>query len=197
MEKGIKSYFFELWLLTDHDLLTNWYRLRNTGQGLQRIQSCPKVSHKMHQILNQLKASLNQSWQGLSVIHLADNDVPNALVFIDKYNTIPKMIIPFVSVIKQIKRLSVQFDKQQDLSQDVQQEEITLQASKQPKRLIYNYIIQLYGSTEQCIQVILRDIFRLGFNSSGPSGGSCIDGKSTSFDHFKTTVLPKKVLYHF
>src|SRR5688572_21683250 len=76
---------FKLWSLADKDLLSedNIYRLRDTGQGLNRVQMCPAVSKVMHSILHcsQQKAGY---WVGSSVIHLGDKNVPNALMFIDK-----------------------------------------------------------------------------------------------------------------
>lgn len=74
---------FKLWGLAEQDLLspTTTYRLRDTGQGLQRVQPCPRTSRIMHSILNKAQQNIG-SWVGSSVIHLGDTAVPNALMFI-------------------------------------------------------------------------------------------------------------------
>jgi len=93
----------------------NTYRLTNTGQGLNRVQQAPAVSRAMHAILARcqrarprrrsrrvagragalLRATADAAcgvgaqqlgqWVGSAVIHLGDHNVPNALLFIDKY----------------------------------------------------------------------------------------------------------------
>jgi hypothetical protein len=65
---------FMLWNLAEQDLLDpdNFYRLRDTGQGLNRVQSAPKVSRLMHTILHRAQQRLGH-WIGSSVIHLGDH----------------------------------------------------------------------------------------------------------------------------
>ena len=98
---------FRLWYLADKDLLSSdvRYRLVNTGQGLNRVQPCPAVSRAMHTILHraQLRA---RHWVGSSVIHLGDHNVPNALMFIDKYNQVPRILNPLIRVLDNIERLT-------------------------------------------------------------------------------------------
>ena len=74
---------FHLWYLAESDLLSEniSYRLRDTGQGLNRVQGAPKTSRMMHVILNRAQRSIG-SWVGSSVIHMGDHNVPNALMFI-------------------------------------------------------------------------------------------------------------------
>jgi hypothetical protein len=74
---------FHLWSLAEQDLLSETipYRLRDTGQGLNRVQGAPKTSRMMHAILNRAQKSLG-GWVGSSVIHMGDHNVPNALIFI-------------------------------------------------------------------------------------------------------------------
>lgn len=74
---------FHLWSLAEQDLLSENvpYRLRDTGQGLNRVQAAPKTSRMMHVILNRAQQSIG-SWVGSSVIHMGDHNVPNALMFI-------------------------------------------------------------------------------------------------------------------
>lgn len=54
---------------------------------LRRVQNCPSISAEMHRILRTVQSECGP-WVGLSVVHLGDRDVPNALVFIDKYTQV-------------------------------------------------------------------------------------------------------------
>lgn len=74
---------FHLWHLAEQDLLSPdiTYRLRDTGQGLNRVQPAPKTSRMMHAILHRAQTNVG-NWVGSSVIHMGDHNVPNALMFI-------------------------------------------------------------------------------------------------------------------
>lgn len=61
--------------------------MSNGAQGLNRVQQAPQVSRAMHSILNRCQRQIG-SWVGSSVIHLGDHNVPNALMFIDKYTQV-------------------------------------------------------------------------------------------------------------
>jgi hypothetical protein len=84
---------FHLWSLAEQDLLSETisYRLRDTGQGLNRVQGAPKTSHMMHTILNRAQKSLG-GWVGSSVIHMGDHNVPNALMFIGTCPLLPSSL---------------------------------------------------------------------------------------------------------
>ena len=82
----IQKNMHRLWMLADEDLLSTscTYMLQNTGQGLNRVQRCPSVANLMQSLLSRVQKEAGEPWVGLSVVHLGDRDVPNALVFIDK-----------------------------------------------------------------------------------------------------------------
>lgn len=82
----VQENMHKLWVCADDDLLstTHGYSLWNTGQGLNRVQTCPRVAKVMHTLLGETRNEAGQAWVGLSVVHLGDRDVPNALIFIDK-----------------------------------------------------------------------------------------------------------------
>ena len=73
------------------------------------MQRCPRVWKGMSQILNQVHSSLVARglghWVGLSVVHLGDRDVPNALIFIDKYNQVSRILTPIVTCLRELDRL--------------------------------------------------------------------------------------------
>lgn len=161
-----------LWVCADSDLLstTSTYHLYNTGQGLNRVQSCPRVRRVMSNLLGQTQQEAGSSWVGLSVIHLGDRDVPNALIFIDKYTQIPRFLNPIVSFLQSLP----------ELYQDER---------------IRSYIDKQFGSPEQLKMVVLVDYFKHGFDGSGDDGGSCIDGRLTSSWNW-TSRIAKKSYYH-
>ncbi|CAL1700387.1 unnamed protein product [Somion occarium] len=134
------------------------YRLRDTGQGLNRVQAAPKTSRMMHVILNRAQRSIG-SWVGSSVIHMGDHNVPNALMFIDKYSQIYRILLPICNTISKIPELMT-------------------------KHALRSYIENEFGSAEGCSREILGDFFRHGFDGSGADNffdaGSCIDGRLTS-----------------
>merc|ERR1719378_1996005 len=97
---------FQLWYLAESDLLQqgNNYRLCDTGQGLNRIQRCPRIARAMRTVISRIQAKCD-GWVGSSVVHLGDHNVPNALVFIDKYNQVPRILNPIVITLKNLPRL--------------------------------------------------------------------------------------------
>jgi len=153
---------FKLWWTADKDMLSerNYYRLQNTGQGLQRVQSAPTVGRAMANILGRCQRRIG-SWVGSSVVHLGDHNVPNSLMFIDKYTQVPRILNPIVLVLDEIPRIA-----------------------KDPG--IGSYINATFGSVDSCRKTILADFFRHGFDGSGADNsfdaGSCIDGR-TKFEH--------------
>ncbi|KIY52316.1 hypothetical protein FISHEDRAFT_70004 [Fistulina hepatica ATCC 64428] len=163
---------FHLWSLAEQDLLSEdvRYRLRDTGQGLNRVQAAPKTSRMMHAILHKAQKSVG-SWVGSSVIHMGDHNVPNALLFIDKYTQIYRILLPICNTLRQIPEIA-----------------------KQPA--LQAYIEDEYGSIEGAILEILGDFFRHGFDGSGADNffdaGSCIDGRLTSAWNWCSSLEKKR-----
>ncbi|KAI8812789.1 hypothetical protein BJ742DRAFT_791834 [Cladochytrium replicatum] len=149
---------FQLWYLSETDLLSesNVYRLRDTGQGLNRVQAAPRTSRAMHNILHRAQQKVG-SWVGSSVIHMGDHNVPNAFYFIDKYTQVHSILNPIVLVLNQIERL---------VNQD---------------QGVKHYVDSIYGGVDKARKDILVDFFRHGFDGSGADNffdaGSCVDGR--------------------
>ncbi|CUA69192.1 UPF0652 protein [Rhizoctonia solani] len=148
---------FHLWTLAESDLLStvSSYRLRDTGQGLNRVQHAPKTSREMHAILGRAQRDLG-SWVGSSVIHMGDHNVPNALLFIDKYSQVYRILLPITNILSHI--------------------------SNDPR--VRDYAVREFGGVEEATRLVLVDFFRSAFDGSGADSyfdaGSCIDGRLTS-----------------
>ena len=166
---------YRLWYLAEEDLLSggNGYRLLDTGQGLNRVQQAPRVSRAIHAVLRQCQQRLGDGWVGSSVIHLGDHNVPNALLFIDKYTQVPRILAPLARVLDEAPRLSAQAG-------------------------ITDYIQATFGGAERLQKAILADFFRHAFDGSGADNffdaGSCIDGRLTSAWNW-CAKLEKKPFY--
>lgn len=167
--REIMGNMFALWQMTEDDLLDAraGYRLCDTGQGLNRMQSAPRVSRLMHQILHKVQSEVG-TWVGLSVVHLGDRDVPNALVFIDKYTQVPRILAPLVSTLDKIPEVY---------------------ASTPAAR---KFLDVEFGGVETLQRTILQDFFRHGFDGSGDDGGSCIDGRLTSCWNWCSKIEKRK-----
>lgn len=111
----------------------------------------------MHTILNRAQQKVG-SWVGSSVIHLGDHNVPNALMFIDKYTQIYRILLPMVSTVSKIDSLN--------------------------SPALGKYIDDAFDSHENAKKIILCDFFKHAFDGSGADNffdaGSCIDGRLTS-----------------
>jgi len=172
--REIANDMFRLWYLSEEDLLSTVspYRLRDTGQGLNRVQQAPLVRRAMHTLLFQCQESIGH-WVGSSVIHLGDHNVPNALMFIDKYTQVSRILNPIVICIQQI----------DELTKD---------------KGLHSYIQNSFGGAEKLKKEILRDFFMHAFDGSGADNffdaGSCIDGRLTSAWNW-CSLIEKKPYY--
>lgn len=157
--RNISQNMFELWMLAEEDLLNpeQAYELRNTGQGLHRVQPAPKLYNAVSRILEETKRELG-AWVGSEKIHMGDNQVPNAFYFIDKYAQISRIIVPVLRTIQFIEDLD------------------------NPSAA--GYAKEQFGGPSEAQVAILADFFRHGFDGSGgdnmEDAGSCIDGRLTS-----------------
>lgn len=172
--RDMTSKMFKLWLAAEKDLLGHHgYRLRDTGQGLNRVQRAPMTSKISHSILHKSMSSTTFGWVGSSVIHLGDHNVPNALMFIDKYTQISRILSPIVQTIDEIDHICTNPQLEQ-------------------------YIKKHFNSVNDCRRIILTDFFRHAFNGSGADNffdaGSCIDGRLTSAWHWCSHIEKKS--YH-
>jgi len=158
--REVSTDMFKLWYLAEQDMLRegNSYRLCDTGQGLNRVQAAPSVSRAMHGILARCQRSIG-SWVGSSVVHLGDHNVPNALMFIDKYTQVPRILNPVVMVLDELPKVY-----------------------RDPE--LKKYVDATFGSLRDCQMYIITDFCRHAFDGSGADNffdaGSCIDGRLTS-----------------
>eukprot|EP01012_Entosiphon_sulcatum_P013500 TRINITY_DN18731_c0_g1_i1.p1 TRINITY_DN18731_c0_g1~~TRINITY_DN18731_c0_g1_i1.p1 ORF type:complete len:502 (+),score=57.32 TRINITY_DN18731_c0_g1_i1:61-1566(+) len=172
--KHVALHMFRLWHTVERDMLNSSspYRFRYTGQGYNRVQSAPGIAGEMGAILRATQQSVGGSWVGLSVVHLGDDDVPNALNFIDKYTQVARIINPIVKCIEGIDDI--------------------LKLPGIPEMITLNH-----HSPELLKKQILQDYFRHGFDGSGDDGGSCIDGRLTSNWNWCSKLNSKPYAYVF
>eukprot|EP00922_Rhytidocystis_sp_ex-Travisia-forbesii_P004133 GHVS01006015.1.p1 GENE.GHVS01006015.1~~GHVS01006015.1.p1 ORF type:complete len:784 (-),score=134.79 GHVS01006015.1:45-2396(-) len=163
---------FAMWHLAERDMLspTNIYHLADTGQGLNRVQRANQVSTAMQTILSRVQHKVG-GWVGSAVVHLGDRDVPNALMFIDKYTQVPRILGPIVLCLEKLPHLY------------------------QSKKELAAYIDSAFGGVEKAIKRILADFFRHAFDGSGADNfmdaGSCIDGRLTSAWNWCSSIEKK------
>lgn len=142
--REIQHEMFRLWNMADDDLLCdNRYCLVDTGQGYQRMLSCPNVGKVMSQILGRVRSKVEGGWVGLSVVHLGDRDVPNALVFIDKYTQVPRILAPIVQTIERLHQIEAENDP------------------------ALSKFVEHFGGLETLCKTILADFFKHAFDGSG------------------------------
>lgn len=104
--REILSQLSRMWALAEADLLDgSGYRLRDTGQGIHRVQGAPHVGRFMQAMLSRMQGQVRGGWVGSSAVHLGDNDVPNALAWIDKYTQIPRILVPILEAVASIDEL--------------------------------------------------------------------------------------------
>jgi hypothetical protein len=84
--RDIAHDMFKLWMMCEGDLLdaSNPYEQVNTGQGMHRLQQCPRTGKSMHRLLYDTQQRVER-WVGSSVIHLGEKNVPNVSYTVELY----------------------------------------------------------------------------------------------------------------
>ncbi|CAL1174128.1 unnamed protein product [Cladocopium goreaui] len=134
---------FQLWHMAEEDLLDDeqQYQLADTGQGYQRVQKSVRSVVAMQKILADVQRKVG-GWVGSSIVHLGDHNVPNALMFIDKYIQVPRFLGPLVLTLDKIPELS----------------------RSTAGMKVY---IESFGGVRRLQKLILADFFRHAFDGSG------------------------------
>lgn len=203
--REVSTEMFKLWVLAETDLLDprNGYRLIDTGQGLNRVQQAPETLRAMTRIVTRCQQRLGH-WVGSSVVHMGDHNVPNALLFIDKYTQASVTPHPRTS------QHSTSYDKATSYAMTdigalprrgfyLRSPAALLQVPRilNPVVLVLDeipklyrepscraYIDSVFGSADDARKAILCDFFRHAFDGSGADSFfddcSCIDGRLTS-----------------
>jgi hypothetical protein len=70
----IMNDIYQMWYLADQDLLSSYHVLRDTGQGLNRVQKCPSIGRAMTNVISRAQGRLGGGWVGSSVVHLGDHN---------------------------------------------------------------------------------------------------------------------------
>jgi hypothetical protein len=137
---AILSDFYKYWMFAEQDFLDprHPYSLRDTGQGLNRVQRCPRAARAMADVLHRVQ-SAEGSWVGSSVVHLGDTNVPNSFVFLDKYVQVSRILAPMVLVVETIPKL----------------------LREHPALSLY--VEKQFGGEDGLVKAILGDFFRHGF----------------------------------
>lgn len=169
---------------TEEDLLCEQtpYRLRDTGQGLNRLQACPLTLRLMHAILAKAQNKVD-CWVGSSVVHMGDHNVPNALMFIDKVSPLATSFYvlrahrPHVIMLEQriacptshlltLARRPTQYTQVARILNPIA---LCLRKIDDLHKTpgLETYIQATFGGAENCKKAILADFFRHGFDGSG------------------------------
>ena len=135
---------YQLWILAELDLFDpqHPYEMKDTGQGYHRLQKSDRISLVMHRIVHEMQKQVG-NWVGSSQIHLGDHNVPNALVFIDKYTQISRFLGPIITTLDNLEKIAEKNDN------------------------VKNYMIKTFGSYDELRQIILTDFFKHAFDGSG------------------------------
>eukprot|EP00937_MAST-01D_sp_MAST-1D-sp2_P001513 g1513.t1 len=190
--QAVARWLPRLWVAAEQDLICGFvgkgaggarpYTLRQTGQGVQRVQPAVRVARLMRRILERVRAKTG-AWVGLSVVHLGDDDVPNALFFLDKYCQLPRILHPVVACVDALPAMFGVGGGQHGDGGGGGEDGDGVAAARsgaQAAATTQHYVAATFGSAARARRELLGDWFRHAFDGSGDSGGSCIDGRLTS-----------------
>ncbi|KAG5490247.1 hypothetical protein JKF63_00366 [Porcisia hertigi] len=173
--ENVQRNILTLWEVAEDDMLVDGkghYSVVNTGQGFHRMCSAPKSHGAMSRLVHDTEQRMG-GWVGIKVIHLGDRDVPNPLVFIDKYTVIPQLVKPVLQTLCALRYVFHEEDEEEEGHPQVAHEYDNYPGLR-------NLLRSKYHSYNDLIMMILSDFFKHAFDGSGDDGGSCIDGRLTS-----------------